>query len=78
MLHTSMQWRFLPRSFPPESMVHEYLQRCCQRNRFGRPLAAVVRNVLAYGELQIDQDSIDAKCASAKGKRRLEYPLTDS
>ena len=67
MLHTGMQWRFLPRSFPPKSTVHDYLQRWCQRDSFRKLLAALIRELLERGELQIDQGFIDATFAPAKG-----------
>lgn len=25
-LHTGIQWKYLPRTFPPKSTVHDYLQ----------------------------------------------------
>lgn len=67
MLHTGMQWRFLPRSFPPKSTVHDYLRRWCQRDSFRKLLAALIRDLLERGELRIDQGFIDATFAPAKG-----------
>lgn len=67
MLHTGMQWRFLPKSFPPKSTVHDYLQRWCQRDSFRKLLAVLIRELLERGELQIDQGFIDATFAPAKG-----------
>ena len=67
MLHTGMQWRFLPRSFPPKSTVHDYLSRWCQRDSFRQLLSALIRDLLERGELRIDQGFIDATFAPAKG-----------
>jgi transposase len=49
-VHTGMQWEHLPRSFPPKSTVHDYLKRWCQRDRFRRLLAALIRRLLRMAE----------------------------
>ena len=67
MLHTGMQWRFLPKSFPPKSTVHDHLQRWCQRDTFRRLLSALIRELLESGQVRIDQGFIDATFAPAKG-----------
>ena len=67
MLHTGIQWRFLPRSFPPKSTVHDYLQAWCQRDRFRVLLSALIRDLLERGQISIDQGFVDATFAPAKG-----------
>jgi transposase len=67
MLHTGMQWRFLPKSFPPKSTVHDYLSRWCQKDVFRELLAALIRELFERGQLRIDQAFIDATFAPAKG-----------
>jgi transposase len=54
MLHTGVQWRFLPKSFPPKSTVHDYLSRWCQRDSFRKLLSALIRDLLERGEVHID------------------------
>lgn len=66
MLHTGIQWRFLPRSFPPKSTVHDYLRRWCQRDSFRKMLSALIRDLLEKGRVRIDQAFIDATFAPAK------------
>jgi transposase len=66
MLHTGVQWRFLPRSFPPKSTVHHYLKRWCERDSFRRLLAAVIRRLIDQGQVDLDQCFIDATFAPAK------------
>lgn len=66
MLHTGIQWRFLPKSFPPKSTVHDYLQRWCQRDSFRLLLSALIRDLLERGQVRIDQGFIDATFAPAK------------
>ena len=67
MLHTGMQWRFLPRSFPPKSTVHDYLQCWCQKGSFRRLLSGLIRDLLERGQISIDQGFVDATFAPAKG-----------
>jgi len=67
MLHTGMQWRYLPKSFPPKSTVHDYLQQWCQRDAFRRLLCGLIRMLLERGAICIDQGFIDATFAPAKG-----------
>jgi transposase len=66
-LHTGMQWEHLPKSFPPKSTVHDYLQRWCQRNSFRRLLASLIRRLFEEGKVELDQAFIDATFAPAKG-----------
>ena len=66
MLHTGVQWRFLPKSFPAKSTVHNYLKQWCQRDTFRRLLAAVIKRLLDEGRIELDQCFIDATFAPAK------------
>ncbi len=34
MLHTGIQWRYMPPGFPPKSTVHDYLKLWCNRDAF--------------------------------------------
>jgi len=65
-LHTGMPWEYLPKSFPPKSTVHDYLQRWCQRDSFRQLLAALLKKLLKGGKLELDQAFIDATFAPAK------------
>jgi transposase len=67
MLHTGIQWRFLPKSFPPKSTVHDYLRCWCQRDSFRKLLSALIRELLESGQIEIDQGFVDATFAPAKG-----------
>lgn len=67
LLHTRVQWRFLPRSFPPKSTVHDYLQCWCQKDSFRRLLSVLIRDLLDRGQISIDQGFVDATFAPAKG-----------
>jgi transposase len=66
MLHTGIQWRFLPKSFPAKSTVHNYLKQWCQRDSFRRLLAAVIKRMLEEGRIDLDQCFVDATFAPAK------------
>jgi len=66
MLHTGVQWRFLPKSFPPKSTVHHYLKLWCQRDSFRRLLAALIKRLMDEGRVDLDQCFIDATFAPAK------------
>ncbi|MDR0352218.1 MAG: IS5 family transposase [Opitutaceae bacterium] len=65
-VHTGMQWEHLPRSFPPKSTVHDYLKRWCQRDRFRRLLAALIRRLFEDGRVELDQAFIEATFAPAR------------
>jgi putative transposase len=36
-LHTGMQWKYLPKTFPPKSTVHDYLQLWSEKKAFRKP-----------------------------------------
>ncbi|MEO6872616.1 MAG: transposase, partial [Chthoniobacterales bacterium] len=42
-LYTGIQWRYLPKIFPPKSTVHDYLKIWSQRRVFRKLLAQIVR-----------------------------------
>jgi transposase len=65
-LHTGIQWRYLPRSFPPKSTVHDYLQEWSQRQAFRQLMAAMIRSLARTGRLELEQGFIDATFAPAK------------
>ena len=65
-LHTGIQWRYLPRSFPPKSTVHDYLPGWSQRQAFRQLMAAMIRSLARTGRLELEQGFIDATFAPAK------------
>jgi transposase len=66
-LHTGMQWKFLPATFPPKSTVHDYLKKWCQQDRFRAVFAQVIRQRVEAGTIDLHQCFIDATFAPAKG-----------
>lgn len=66
-LHTGIQWKHLPRTFPPKSTVHDYLKAWSQSDVFRRIFAAIISNLIDEGRLSLDQCFIDATFAAAKG-----------
>src|SRR5471030_2001455 len=67
MLHTGMQWKHLPRSFPPKSTVHDYLKHWSQSRAFRALLARVIRQLLEAGRIDLEECFVDATFAAAKG-----------
>jgi transposase len=67
MLHTGIQWRYLPAGFPPKSTVHDYLQLWCRRDAFRKLFAALIGRMLKLGRLDLEKGFIDATFAAAKG-----------
>ncbi len=67
MLHTGIQWRFLPAGFPPKSTVHDYLKLWCQRDAFRLLFANLVNRMFELGRLELNKGFIDATFAAAKG-----------
>lgn len=67
MLHTGIQWRFMPPGLPPKSTVHDYLQLWCQRDAFRILFASLVNRMFELGRLELDKGFIDATFAAAKG-----------
>lgn len=70
MLHTGMQWKFLPRTFPPKSTVHDYLKRWSRSEAFRKLFARVLRQLIQTGRVDLDECFIDATFAAAKGGGR--------
>lgn len=66
-LHTGIQWKHLPRTFPPKSTVHDYLVLWCERDAFRLLLAVIVRCLLREGRVDLEQCFIDAAFSPAKG-----------
>jgi transposase len=67
MLHTGMPWKLLPRSFPPKSTVHDYLQQWSQSRAFRALLAKVIRQLVEAGRIDLEECFVDATFAAAKG-----------
>jgi transposase len=66
-LHTGMQWRFLPKSFPPKSTVHDYLSLWSQKQAFRDLFVRIVRQLIDTGKLDLNLCFIDATFSPAKG-----------
>src|SRR4030095_14839843 len=66
-LHTGIQWKYLPRTFPPKSTVHDYLKAWSQSDAFRQLLAAIIDNLIDQGRVNLDECFIDATFAAAKG-----------
>ncbi len=67
MLHTGMPWKLLPRSFPPKSTVHDYLQQWSQSRAFRMLFAQVIRHLIEVGRIDVEECFVDATFAAAKG-----------
>ncbi|TLD71492.1 IS5 family transposase [Phragmitibacter flavus] len=65
-LHTGIQWKHLPRTFPPKSTVHDYLQHWVGRQAFRQLLARVVGMLVQRGRIDLEECFIDATFAPAK------------
>lgn len=66
-LHTGIQWKHLPASFPPKSTVHDYLKLWSSRQAFRALLTRVIRSLIERGRIDTEQCFIDATFAPAKG-----------
>jgi transposase len=65
-LHTGIQWKHLPKGFPPKSTVHDYLQHWVKNEAFRKLLAAVIRTLVEEGRIDLEQCFVDATFAPAK------------
>jgi transposase len=66
-LHTGMQWKYLPKTFPPKSTVHDYLQLWSEKKAFRKLLSSVIRSLVQTGRIDLGQCFVDATFAPAKG-----------
>jgi len=66
-LHTGIQWKYLPATFPPKSTVHDYLQLWSENKAFRKLLSGVIRSLVQTGRIDLEQCFIDATFAPAKG-----------
>lgn len=66
-LHTGIQWRFLPRSFPPKSTVHDCFKRWSRFEAFRKLFARVLCQRVQTGRVDLNECFIDATIAAAKG-----------
>jgi transposase len=66
-LHTGIQWKYLPRTFPPKSTVHDYLQLWSSNQAFRKLLSQVIRSLVQTGRIDLDQCFVDATFTPAKG-----------
>lgn len=74
-LHTGIQWKYLPKTFPPKSTVHDYLSLWSRSEAFRKVFARVIGQLVQYGRIDLDECFIDATFAAAKGGG-LEVGLT--
>ena len=66
-LHTGIQWKHLPRTFPPKSTVHDYLKAWSQSDAFRRIFAAIISQLIEEGRVNLEECFVDATFAAAKG-----------
>lgn len=66
-LHTGIQWKFLPATFPPKSTVHDYLSRWCRSEAFRKLFARVIGQLVERGRIDLEECFIDATFSAAKG-----------
>ena len=66
MLHTGIQWQYLPKTFPPKSTVHDYLQIWSQRESFRKLFAQIIRQLVKKGRLDLSECHVDATFFKAK------------
>ena len=66
-LHTGIQWKHLPRTFPPKSTVHDYLKAWSQSDAFRRIFAAIISQLIEEGRVNLEECFVDATFAPAKG-----------
>lgn len=66
-LYTGIQWRYLPKTFPPKSTVHDYLKIWSQRRVFRKLLAQIVRQLAQTGRLNLAECHVDATFVRSRG-----------
>lgn len=66
-LHTGIQWKYLPRTFPPKSTVHDYLQAWSRSDTFRQVFATIISSLIQEGRVNLEECFIDATFAAAKG-----------
>ena len=66
-LHTGIQWKHLPRTFPPKSTVHDYLKAWSRSDAFRQIFAAIIGNLIQEGRVDLEECFVDATFAAAKG-----------
>lgn len=66
-LFTGIQWRYLPRTFPPKSTVHDYLMHWTKREAFRKLLSQIVRQLARTGKLDLSECHVDATFSKARG-----------
>ena len=65
-LRTGARWRDLPREYPPYQTCHRRFQQWVREGRLERILRALAENLLARGQLDLEEAFIDASFSSAK------------
>ena len=64
-LHTGIQWKHLPRTFPPKSTVHDYLKAWSQSDAFRRIFAAIISQLIEEGQ------SLDSLIGQLSGENQF-------
>jgi transposase len=66
-LHTGIQWKYLPKTFPPKSTGHDYLQLWSENKAFRKLWSGFIRSLVQTGRIDLDPCFVDATFAPAKG-----------
>jgi len=66
-LHTGIQWKHLPKTFPPKSTVHDYLKAWSRSDAFRQIFAAIISHLIQEGRVSLEECFVDATFAAAKG-----------
>ena len=66
-LYTGIQWKHLPKTFPPKSTVHDYLKLWAERDAFRKVFAKIIRSLVQEGRIEMDECFVDATFSPAKG-----------
>lgn len=66
-LHTGIQWKHLPKTFPPKSTVHDYLKAWSRSDAFRQIFAGIISHLIQEGRVSLEECFVDATFAAAKG-----------
>lgn len=65
-LRTGAQWREIPKRYPPYQTCHRYFQNWSQSGILEKLLRKLANDLLARGELEIEEGFIDGSLSIAK------------
>ena len=66
-LHTGIQWKYLPKTFPPKSTAQDSLKLWSDRDASRKAFAKIIRSLLDQGRIELDERFVDTTFAPAKG-----------